>query len=332
MAGTDPSNDIIQDVLDGVFPAFALLAGMQLDLFSRLAESPDDAAGLAARLEVRAEKLAPLLYALAVGGWLVEENGTFKNAEEADRRLVRGRPNYIGDKHDLHANNWKRILDTAEMIRSGGPLAKYDYHAGEAELEAILRGLYPDAVRDARLLIDRFDFSDRQAALDVGGGSGGLAITLVAAYPQLRATVLDLPSVTPVTARFINEAGLEDRVTVAAADAISEPIRGNYDLVFARHLFQVLSAEDNQALLGNLAGAVRPGGWLFVLGWVLDDARTSPVQVVWNNLILLNAYESGQAYTESTYRSWLAGAGFEGFERHVLSGGADPFPPASGAV
>ena len=50
----------IRNVQRGVFPAFALLAGMQLELFTALAEGPASAAQAAQRLGVREQKLAPL--------------------------------------------------------------------------------------------------------------------------------------------------------------------------------------------------------------------------------------------------------------------------------
>jgi hypothetical protein len=40
------------------------------------------------------------------------------------------------------------------------------------------------------------------------------------------------------------------------------------------------------------------------------------------NLVLLNGYEDGQAYTEQEYFDWLDKAGFEAFERVVMSDGS----------
>ncbi|UCD97700.1 MAG: methyltransferase domain-containing protein [Chloroflexota bacterium] len=312
----------ILELLDAVYPSFALLAGMELGLFSLIGDASLNLEELAARLDVREDHLGALVYTLVVAGLLVESGGAFCNSAEAQKFLVRGSPDYLGDQHGLLSNNWKRILDTAAMIRSGNPLAKYDYQSGHAELESILSGLHPGSVRDARLLLDRYDFSDRRSLLDIGGGTGGLATTLAEAYPDLQATVLDLPSVIPITRKYIESSGMQDRVRIATADAVRQRLDGNFDLVLARHLFQVLSSDENRALLQNLADAVQPGSWIFVLGWVLDDTRVRPENIVGYNLILMNAYEHGQAYTETEYRTWLEDAGFEEFERHPLPDGS----------
>jgi hypothetical protein len=39
------------------------------------------------------------------------------------------------------------------------------------------------------------------------------------------------------------------------------------------------------------------------------------------NLVFLNVYEEGQAYTEHEYRTWLTEAGFVDIERTLLGGG-----------
>ena len=95
-----------------------------------------------------------------------------------------------------------------------------------------------------------------------------------------------------------------------------------YDVIVARHLIQVLSATEGRALLARAAEALNPGGGLHLIGWVLDDTRMAPEKTVNYNLILLNAYPDGQAYTESEYRGWLEEVGLVDFQRTVMSEGA----------
>ena len=54
---------------------------------------------------------------------------------------------------------------------------------------------------------------------------------------------------------------------------------------------------------------------------ILDDSRVSPAEVVSFNLVFVNIYDQGQAYTESEHRQWLADAGFGTFERIAVGGG-----------
>jgi hypothetical protein len=53
-----------------------------------------------------------------------------------------------------------------------------------------------------------------------------MAVTLTQAYPQLQATMVDLPSVTPITSKLVAEAGATARVTARAADVVRGPVPG----------------------------------------------------------------------------------------------------------
>jgi hypothetical protein len=70
-----------------------------------------------------------------------------------------------------------------------------------------------------------------------------------------------------------------------------------------RAFLQVLSREAAAQALRNVAAAVKPGGAVFILGMgILDDSRVSPAEVVSFNLVFVNIYDQGQAYTESEHR------------------------------
>jgi hypothetical protein len=78
--------------LGNVYPALAMLAGMQLEVFTPLAEGPMSVDELAARLAVQPRKLKPLLYALVVGGLLEVDGERFANTAESNEFLVVGKP------------------------------------------------------------------------------------------------------------------------------------------------------------------------------------------------------------------------------------------------
>ena len=74
-----------------------------------------------------------------------------------------------------------------------------------------------------------FDLSVHRTLLDVGGGSGGLSIAVTEAVPGIEATVVDLPTITHITQRYLDEAGAADRVKVVSADAVNQTLTGSYD-------------------------------------------------------------------------------------------------------
>jgi len=319
---TPPQPTTIQTLATAVYPAFATLAGMQLDVFTPLKDGPLTATQLATALSVTAEKLSPLLYALVAADLLTVEGDRFANTAEADHFLVHGKPTYLGGRHENFSEVWEALLHTADSIRTGVPQCKKNFATLSPETQLpFFRGLHPGTLAAGRDLATRYDFSAYQTLADVGGGSGGMALALTDAYPQLRATVIDLPAVTPITQQFIHEAGATDRVHVLAADVVHEALPGQYDVAVLRAFLQVLSPEDACQALRHIGAALTPGGVLCIVGRVLDDTRLTPLGAVGFHLLALNLFDAGGAHTERAHREWLTASGFEHMTRVPLAEG-----------
>jgi cyclopropane fatty-acyl-phospholipid synthase-like methyltransferase len=98
-----------------------------------------------------------------------------------------------------------------------------------------------NTVSAARALLDKCDLSSVKTLADVGSGGGGLAITIAQACPHLKATAIDLAQVAPITQKIVEEEGLAERVNVVAADVVSGPFAGFYDVAVLRAFLQVLT-------------------------------------------------------------------------------------------
>jgi hypothetical protein len=288
-----------------------MLAGMQLDLFTALQDRAQTPPQLATTLGVGAGRLRLLLYALVAAGLLTEQDGHFANTPEAQHFLVQGTPTSLGPLHRHLAAQWAFKLQTAASIQSGVPQAHLDFTQASVDaLEAFLRRINVSTVMAAQEVAARYDFAATRTLVDVGGGAGGMAVTLTQAYPQLQATVVDLPTVTPITAKLVAEAGATARVTVQAADVVRASLPGTYEVAIVRELLQVLSADEAQQVLQHVGAALTPGGRLFIIGQILDDTHITPVEAVGFNLIFLNTFYAGESYTEGEHRAWLHAAGF----------------------
>ncbi|MFB3061465.1 MAG: methyltransferase [Candidatus Binatia bacterium] len=319
MTDSTPSTVNIDKLEYAVWPSYSLLAGIQLDLFTALKDGPMSVEQIARGLGVRADRLQPLLYALVAIGLLKIEGGLISNTHEASHFLVRGSPTYRGGKHESFLNNWKAGLRTADSIRAGSPQAKLDFSAASGDrLAMFYRSTFAQALRRGRELAAIYDLSAHYSLLDVGGGTGGLAIAITEACPRLHATVVDLPTVTPFTEQFIDEASARGRVDVVAADLSKDSIMGSFDVAVLSSLLQVVSPDKARILLKNVGKVMNPGAIIYIRGDVLDDSRVSPMGSVMRNLIYLNLYDEGQAYTETEHREWLEEAGFDHFERKTL--------------
>jgi O-methyltransferase/methyltransferase family protein len=309
----------------GIYPSMALLAGMQLDVFTPLKDGPMSTADLARSIAVDARKLRPLLYALVTAELLTVEGERFANTPEAQTYLVRGAPAYVGSAHELYADLWHAALQAGRSIRTGKPQVKHDFAImSDDELGAFFRGLHAGALAVGRQLAARFDFNRRGTLLDVGGGSGGLAIAACQSCPNLTATILELPRTVPFAEDFVRNAGLAARIRVEASNVVEQAPGGRFDVATLRNLIQVLGPEEARRALANVGEAVAPGGMLLIIGHVVDDSGSAPAEAVGMNLAFLSIYDEGQAHAERDHRVWLTEAGFADIEVHyrAAQGGA----------
>jgi precorrin-6B methylase 2 len=318
MSDPVPPLDIIAGYLNNVYAANAMLAGMQLDLFTPLSQRPYTAAQLAAELQVDVDRLTRLLLALVQAGLLVQDGAYLSATPETAAYLNRRHDRYLAGAADFFAYIWQEIIPhTANTIRQGHSPARHDFRRlPPDEAERMVRLLHPGALAEGSRLARHHDFSAYQTLLDVAGGSGGVAIALTAAYSRLQAIVVELPEVASLAQKFIDEAGLSERIAVISADFLSgQELPGRYDAIVMKAFTQILSPVEVGRALTRAFGLLQPGGDLYIQAAILDDGRTTPEWTVQFDLVLLNLYEQGRAYTEGEYRNWLIDAGFASVRR-----------------
>ena len=320
MESATPRPDTINALRYGADSALAMLAGMQLEVFTPLQHGPMTAEQIAEAIGVAPTRLPLLLYALVAAGLLTEQDGRFTNTPEAQYFLVKDSPSYIGNIHRRLSENWRNMLKTAESLRTGIPQAHIDFSQSPPEdVETFLRLINAQALTTARALVEQFDFSSIKTLVDVGGGGGGLSLILTEMCPHLQATVVELPQVAPIAQKIVDEEGGAERVTVLAADAVGAPVPGSYDVAVLQRVVQVLSQEDAQRVIQNTSVSINPGGMIYIIGQILDDSRISPLMSMGSNLNFINLYYTGEAYTERQHRDWLTSAEFVDIKRPNIS-------------
>jgi SAM-dependent methyltransferase len=309
----------------GIYPSLAMLAGMQLDVFTPLKDGPMTGAALARALKVEPNKLQALLYALVHSDLLRLEGDRFANTPESDYYLVRGRPAYMGSAHELYSDVWGAALKAGQSIRTGAPQVKHDFSAmSDEELAGFFRGLHAGALATGRQLATSFGFGEFRKLLDAGGGSGGVAVAACQMCSQLSATIVDLPRVTRIARTFVEQAELEHRIQVLAANLVERAPDDRFDIAVVRNLLQVLGPDDARRVVEHVGQVMAPGGTVLIVGHVLEDSRLAPAPAVGMNLAFLSIYDEGQAHTEREHRAWLTDAGFAeiGVQYGASPGGA----------
>ncbi|HKZ04517.1 MAG TPA: methyltransferase [Methylomirabilota bacterium] len=303
--------ETIERLAAAVYPSFAMLAGMELDVFTTLKDGPLTGRQVAATLGVDPTRLTALLYGLVAAGLLTVDGEGFTNTPEASQFLVRGRPAYIGMRHHAFRRRWQTVLRSADSIRSGVSEAPRVYAEMSVEQrDEYYLGLHTEALAAGRVLAARPEFARYRRIVDVGGGSGGVAIALAQAWPKVSVTIVDLPATAAVAQRNVDEAGLADRIMVLGADILHDALGESYDAAVLRGVLVVLSSNDARRLLSRVNHALAPGGAIYILGWILDDSRVTPPELATYNLQFATTFDHGGVYTEGEILRWLKEANF----------------------
>jgi hypothetical protein len=298
MANVHSKPETISKLRFVVDAGFAMLAGMQLDLFTPLKAGPMTAEQLAAALGVGPARLRLLLYVLVAAELLTEQDGRFANTDEANQYLVKGEPSYMGNRHALAAEfRNRRIHPQRSAKRKAGFLQGFTRSTGNlpAQHKRERSSIGACFSKNRRLLID-------QNTAGCGLRRWRMSITITRLCPHITATAVDLASVTSIAEKIVSEEGAAERVKVVAADAVKGPLTGTYDAAVLKSVLQVLSAQDARRAIHNVYDVLNPGGKLFIIGQILDDSRLSPLDVVGFNLAFINFFDFGESYTDGEHR------------------------------
>jgi SAM-dependent methyltransferase len=316
---TDISLEPILQLASGFMAAKHLFAANELGVFEALADAPGDLAALAARtgLTPRAARIS-VDAMVAVG--LVERDGDrYRNGPEAGRYLA-GRPG--PDLRPL-LRHWDQISYPtweafAVALASGPPRQVFELDDAQqailsAGIEAILAG-------PAQALGAVVDLSARRRLLDIGGGTGSWTIAVAQRYPQLRATVVDLPAVAQIARGRVAAAQLADRVEVVAGDAMAGELPPGHDAFLVANLVHYWSPDTNIELLRRIRRAAPPDGLLLLADFWTDPTHTRPVEAALMAGEFAVHLRDGDVYSVDEGRGWLEQAGWSFLGHHTLSG------------
>jgi len=147
--------------------------------------------------------------------------------------------------------------------------------------------------------------------LDVTGGAAAWSIPFVQAIAGARATVLDLPQVTPVAREYAAKFGVADRFEYMEGDLHQVDLGdGDYDLITLGHVIHSEGREDGVKLIERCFRALAERGMLLIGEFVPNDNRTGPPVAMLFGLNMALHTPAGDVFTMKEYREWLKGAGF----------------------
>jgi SAM-dependent methyltransferase len=219
---------------------------------------------------------------------------------------------------DLLADQWAYLTDCVRTGKSSGKLMEA---AGivsrwftDPEAPAIFRAVMGTApAEDYAPIAKSWDFSNRKAVADLGGGGGALLEAILTNYPQITGVLADRRESIDAAAPRFAKWQAAGRCKLVAADLL-ETVPPGADVYILKHVLHGCKDDAAAKLLRNCRLVMPAGGVLLIVEFVLPDVvqRADPKleDRLMSDLNMM-AVTGGKERSAREWRELLAAGGFE---------------------
>lgn len=326
---TEVSPEPIMQVGVGFWASKTLLSAVEMELFTHLADHPQDREALRARLGLHPRSARDFLDALVALGFLERADGIYRNAPCADAFLDKRKPSYIGGILEMCSTRlygfWGNLT---EALRTGEPQNETQ-HGGTP----LFQELYADperlkqfaaamtgGSRGANLEIaQRFPWAGVATFADIGTAQGDTAVQIARAHPHLTGYGFDLPPLAPVFADYASRNQVSERLTFVPGDFFTDALP-TVDVLVMGHILHDWNLEEKRTLLAKAYDALPDGGSLIVYEMMIDDDRSRNAFGLLMSLNMLIETPGGFDFTPTECMEWMRDAGFRSARAEHLTG------------
>ncbi|MBV9442878.1 MAG: hypothetical protein JO217_09300 [Acidobacteriaceae bacterium] len=317
--------NIVLDLIEAFRRSKTMFAAVRLGIFDQLEHAPQTASALARALQLHEAAAARLLDACASLGLLEKHAQEYRNTQVASTYLVSDSEDtlsgYIKYSDESLYHLWSHLDDAVREGSNrweqtfGARDALFDHYYRDPEKTAnFMQGMNGFGCLSSPTIVRAFDLSRYRHLVDLGGGTGHLPIAACQVYPDLRATIFDLPKVEPISRRFISNSSVANRIEFVAGDFFRDPLPGG-DLYSLGRIIHDWDDPRIVPLLRKVFDALPSNGALLIQEALVQDDRSGPVCALMQDLNMLVCTD-GRERTEAEYKLLLETAGFSDVQLH----------------
>ncbi len=212
--------------------------------------------------------------------------------------------------------NWLPWAHVLHSVKTGGAAFEhalgatiFDYLQSHPDAAALFDAFMVEMTTAvARSITEAYDFSGIGTLVDVGGGHGAFLASVLAAQPDMRGTLVDLPHVVSGALPTLRRAGVDGRCEIIAANFF-ETVPVGRDAYVLKSVLHDWSDEHCMRILANCRFAMPDDSRLLVIELDLRSGN-QPDYAKYIDLNMLVQTEGGYQRTEEEHRSLFAASGF----------------------
>ena len=298
----------------------AMFAAVSLGIFDHLEQAPSGADTLSAALGLQSEPLERLLDTCVALKLLRRNQNIYANEPIASTYLCRSSRHslagYILYSNDVLFRLWEHLEDAVregaprwqQVFGTNGSIFDHFFRTQEAK-DIFLQGMHGFGLLTSPKVVSAFDLSSFRHMIDLGGGTGHLAVAACELYPHLRASVFDLPQTLGMAESYIRQSTLAaNRVSVTGGDFFTDDLPAA-DLFALGRILHDWHEDKIAALLEKIFRSLPTGGGILLAEKLLNEDKTGPVSAQLQSLNMLVCTE-GRERTLTEYRNLLQAVGF----------------------
>lgn len=316
-----PSPALIFDTFQGHQRTAALRAGIDLELFTAIAEGADTTAAIASRCRASERGVRVLCDFLTILGFLTKTGDRYELTPDSAVFLNKRSPAYMGGIAEFIASPdfIARFSDLTGIVRRGAP-EETAMVPDNPIWVVFARAMAPMMAMPAQLLAELLSVQHTSPlrVLDVAAGHGLFGLAIAQVNPKAEITALDWKPVLEVAVENATKAGVAARFHTLAGDALAMDLGGPYDLVLVPNFIHHFDVATCTAFFRKVRAALAKGGRVAILDFVPDENRVTPPAAAAFAMTMLGVTASGDAYTFGEYQRMLGDAGFKSIELHPL--------------
>ena len=321
-----PSPVLFFETVNAYQRSAAIRAGVELDVFTAIAEGKDTAGAIAARSGAAERGVRILADYLTLLGFLTKRGDRYALTPDSALFLDRRSPAYVGGAIEfLLADNLVEGFKnfTATVRKGGTTMGESGTLAPEHDVWVrFARAMRPLMEGPAQALAGLVLAGSKKPmkVLDVSASHGAFGLAFAKQNPAARIMGLDWPNVLEVSKENAKAAGVADRYDTIAGSVFDVDLGNGYDVVLLPNFLHHFDPPTCEKLLRKVRPALADGGRVVTLDFIPDADRLNPPMSAAFAVTMLGTTPAGDAFTFAEYERMFRNAGFARNELHNLPG------------
>ncbi|MEP7212393.1 MAG: methyltransferase [Acidobacteriota bacterium] len=302
----------------GAFLAQAIYVAAKLGVADLLAEGPKSVEFLSVATSTDERSLYRVLRSLASAGAFTENDGKVFSNTPMTETLRSDHPRSTRDmtiwlNEEEHWRVYGQMMYSVKTGKPawdsvhGEPVFPYLFNTNKELGDIFNRAMTSFSHQSIGPVLAAYDFTGAETIADIAGGYGHLIAAVIAANPEAKGVLFDLPEVLKGAPQMLEAYGVADRVALVEGDFFSSiPVKS--DVYMLKHIIHDWYDDNNQKILGNIRQNMPDEGKVLIIDAVVPEGNEPHFSKIIDLEMLMTP--GGVERTSSEFAALLEASGF----------------------